>query len=115
MTRATGRPGRGHAPRRGRGERHHFRLFVTGMTPRSVRAIENARSLCKQHLADRYDLDIVDLYRDTARARTDDIVATPTLVRMRPLPRRLLVGDLSDTRRVLRSLGLDPGPATDGE
>ena len=110
---ATGGPRRARRPRGARGERHEFRLFVTGMTPRSARAIENARSLCEQHLAHRYDLDIVDLYRDTARARADDIVATPTLVRTRPLPRRLLVGDLSDTRRVLRTLGLDPAPTTD--
>jgi circadian clock protein KaiB len=100
------------APRARVPERHVFRLFVTGMTPRSSRAIENARSICEQHLPDRYDLDIVDLYRDPARARTEEIVAAPTLVRMRPLPLRRLVGDLSDTHRVLRSLGLGPAPVT---
>jgi len=111
---ATGSPRRAHRPRRVRGVRHQFRLFVTGMTPRSARAIENARSLCERHLAHRYDLDIVDLYRDAERAKADEIVATPTLVRMRPLPRRILVGDLSDTGRVIRTLGLDPASTTDG-
>jgi circadian clock protein KaiB len=89
-----------------------FRLFVTGMTERSSRAIANARSICEKHLRDRYDLHIVDLYREPERARTDEIVAAPTLVRMRPLPLRRLVGDLSDTSRVLRSLGLGPAPVT---
>ena len=100
-------------PRRARRpERHVFRLFVTGMTARSSRAIANARSICEQHLANRYDLDIVDLYREPARARSEEIVAAPMLVRIRPLPLRRLVGDLSDTQSVLRSLGLGPVPVT---
>ena len=98
--------------RRPRPERYVLRLFVTGMSPRSSRAIANARSLCEQHLPGGYDLDIVDLYQDPARARSEQIIAAPTLVRKQPLPLRRLVGDLSDTPRVLRSLGLPPRPAT---
>jgi circadian clock protein KaiB len=94
-----------------RPERYVLRLFVTGMSPRSSRAITNARLLCEQHLPDGYDLDIVDLYQDPARARSEEIIAAPTLVRRRPLPLRRLVGDLSDTPRVLRSLGLARRPA----
>jgi len=93
-------------------ERYVLRLFVTGMSPRSSRAIANARSLCEQHLPGGYDLDIVDLYQDPARARSEEIIAAPTLVRRRPLPLRRLVGDLSDTPRVLRSLGLPPRRST---
>jgi circadian clock protein KaiB len=82
-----------------------LRLYVTGGSPRSVRAIVNVRALCEQHLADRYDLEIVDIARDPMRARTEQLVAAPTLVRQRPLPECRFVGDMSQTERILHRLG----------
>jgi circadian clock protein KaiB len=78
-------------------------LFVTGQTPRSQNAVVNLKQFCDRFLADRYELEVVDLYRDPDRAREAQVVAAPTLVRHRPEPRRIAVGDLSDVD-ALRSL-----------
>ena len=83
-----------------------LRLYVAGSTPRSLRAVQNARRICDLHLPARYRLDVVDVWRDPAVARREQLLAAPTLVRERPLPARRLVGDLSDTAAVLRGLGL---------
>lgn len=85
-----------------------LRLYVTGTTARSERAIANAKQVCDTYLADRYHLDIVDIYQDPAAAREHQIVAAPTLVRVRPTPLRRLIGDLSDQARVLAGLDLAP-------
>jgi circadian clock protein KaiB len=87
-------------------ERYDLCLYITGMTPRSVRAIENVRTLCKEHLAGRHTLRIFDLYQQPSLAREEQLIAAPTLVKRTPLPQRRLVGDLSDQERVLASLGL---------
>lgn len=73
-------------------------LFVTGATARSRRALQNLRRFCDEHLDGRYELEVVDLYRTPERAREAQIVAAPTLIRYLPEPRRLAVGDLSDTK-----------------
>jgi circadian clock protein KaiB len=91
------------APREGR---YVLSLYVTGMAQRSAAALAAVRALCDERLAGRYDLDVIDLYQQPARARADQIIATPTLVKRRPLPLRRLVGDLSDRDRVLAGLGL---------
>jgi len=88
-----------------------FQLFITGATPNSTRAVRNIKEICEQHLPGRYELLIVDLYQQPELARQEQIVASPTLVRQRPLPRRQLIGDLSDRSAVLRILGLPPLPA----
>lgn len=82
-----------------------LRLYVTGTTARSLRAIENLRWLCDEYLADRYDLEIVDVYQQPEAAAREQLLAAPTLIKKRPLPLRRLVGDLSDRERVL--VGLD--------
>jgi len=87
------------------GERYVLRLYVTGVTPNSVRAIENMKAICEQYLQGRYDLEIVDVYKQPALAKSEQILAAPTLVKKLPLPLRRLVGDLSAKERVL--LGLD--------
>jgi circadian clock protein KaiB len=92
----------------GRDGRYNLSLYVTGMTPRSSRAIQNIRRICEEHLAHRYDLAVIDLYQAPALAREQEIVAAPTLVKRRPLPVRRIVGDLSDTARVLGGLGVPP-------
>jgi circadian clock protein KaiB len=86
--------------------RYRLRLFVTGTTPRSARAIRNIRAICEENLPGRYDLEVVDIYQHPERIQTEQIVVTPTLVRERPLPPRRMIGDLSDTRRVLTGLDI---------
>jgi circadian clock protein KaiB len=82
-----------------------LKLYVTGMTPRSQRAIENIRVICEEHLKGRYTLEIVDIYQHPTLAEGEQIIAAPTLIKRLPEPLRRIVGDLSDTDRVL--LGLD--------
>lgn len=94
----------------GRG-RYVLRLYVTGTTGKSVRAIQNVRRICESHLKDRYDLEVVDIYKNLPLARVDQIVAAPTLVRRLPLPLRRLIGDMSDEERVLAGLDIKPRSA----
>lgn len=82
-----------------------LRLFVTGTTPRSVQAISNIKKICEEHLKGRYELEVVDVYQQPELARKEQIVAVPTLIKELPRPLRKLIGDLSDTQRVL--VGLD--------
>lgn len=86
-------------------------LYITGATPNSLRAVRNIKEICEQHLAGRYELLIIDIYQQPQLAREQQIIAAPTLVRLRPLPRRQLVGDLSNRAAVLISLGV-PNPGT---
>ncbi|MGZ4618523.1 MAG: circadian clock KaiB family protein [Frankiaceae bacterium] len=91
-----------------------LRLYVTGRSPKCVRAIENLELACEQHLAGRYRIEVVDLLEDPRLAADDQILAVPTLVRKLPPPIRKIVGDLSDTDRLLVGLQLRPrkGDAT---
>lgn len=84
-----------------------LRLYVTGTTVRSTRAITNLRQLCDQYLPDRYDLEVVDIYQQPELAAREQLVAIPTLVKRQPLPLRRLVGDLSNRQRVLAGLDCD--------
>jgi circadian clock protein KaiB len=86
-------------------EKRVLRLYVTGTTPASVRALANLKRICEEHLQGQYELEVIDIYEKPALARGEQIVATPTLVKKLPAPLRRLVGDLSDKERVL--LGLD--------
>ena len=90
-----------------------LRLFVAGTTSRSERTIQNLHRICRAYLVGRYDLEIVDIYQHPALAEADQIVAAPTLLKLRPLPVRRIIGDLSDIARVLRGLGL-PEPSLGG-
>ena len=87
-----------------------LRLYVAGSTPQSSRAITNLKVICETYLKGRYDLVVVDLYEHRERAREDQIVVAPTLVRLRPAPMRRMVGDLSQTDRVLAALDLPSQP-----
>lgn len=87
-------------------QRFDLKLYVAGATARSLRAIANVKTICEQHLKDRYRLSVVDVYRHPELARRDQIVAVPTLIKRLPEPLRLLVGDLSRTEQVLQGLGL---------
>lgn len=91
-------------------EAYVLTLFVTGASEMSGRAIANVRALCEEHLAGRYTLDVIDVHRDASLMSTHDVVAAPTLIKEAPLPKRMLVGDLSDSKRVLAALDLPPSP-----
>jgi circadian clock protein KaiB len=88
-----------------------LRLYIAGQSPKSLRAFANLKTLCEEHLPGRYEIEIIDLVEQPALARTDDIVAIPTLVRRLPMPLRKLIGDLSNTERVLIGLRLRPEPS----
>ena len=83
-----------------------LRLYVTGMTPRSTRAIKAVRSLCDELLPGRHDLEIIDVYQQPALIRDAQIVATPTLVKQSPAPLRRLIGAMTDRARLVAGLGL---------
>ena len=93
------------------GPKHVLRLYVTGSTLRSTRAIDNLRRVLESELPDRYDLEIVDVYEHPEAASEHQILAAPTLIKLQPEPVRRIIGDLSDTERVLRGLDL---PAKSG-
>ena len=86
--------------------RYKLRLFITGTTARSTRAIENMRRICEENLQGRYDLEVVDVYQNPEATRELQVVATPTLVKILPEPLRRIIGDLSDEERVLAGLDL---------
>jgi len=86
-----------------------LRLYVAGQTPKCVRAFENLKRICEEHLAGRYHIEMVDLLQNPQLARGDQIFAVPTLVRRLPEPIKKIIGDLSNTERVL--VGLDLRPA----
>jgi circadian clock protein KaiB len=83
----------------------NLRLYVAGQTPKSVRAFANLKMLCEEHLKGRYQIDVIDLRENPQLARDDQIVAIPTLVRRLPRPLRTIIGDLSNSVRLL--VGLD--------
>ena len=87
-------------------QQYILRLYVTGTTPRSARAIANLKRVCEEHLRGRYVLEVIDIYQHPALARDEQVVALPTLIKKLPLPLRRIVGDLSDTERVLFGLDL---------
>ncbi len=91
----------------GAGKRDYvLRLFVTGHTQKSMRAVRNITKLCEQHLHGSYELEVIDLYQQPELAAEHQLVAAPTLFKLQPLPPRKMIGDMSDTGRVLAGLGI---------
>ncbi|HEX7790290.1 MAG TPA: circadian clock KaiB family protein [Afipia sp.] len=90
---------------------YQLRLYVTGATARSTRAIENLRRFCEDELAGLYDLEVIDIYQNPEAARDAQIIAAPTLIKMQPEPVRRIIGDMTDEDRVRRGLNLEPPPA----
>jgi circadian clock protein KaiB len=95
-------------PRKPSGPKYLLRLYVTGMTPRSRRAIDNIKSICEEYLEGRYDLEVIDIFQRPYLAKDEQIIAAPTLIRKLPMPLRRFIGDLSDRPRVLLGLDLRP-------
>jgi len=87
-----------------RDARYELTLFVSGQSTSSARAVRNVKALCEAHLNGRYNLTIVDVNQNPELARGSRVLATPTLVKGNPAPQRMLVGDLSDSERVLLAL-----------
>jgi circadian clock protein KaiB len=85
-----------------------LRLYVAGQTPRSVTAFSNLKKICENHLKGRYDIEVIDLLEQPRLSQGDQILAIPTLVRKLPQPVKKIIGDLSDTERVLVGLDLRP-------
>ena len=85
--------------------RYVLRLFVTGMTPRSARAVTNLRTLCDEYLEGQYELEVIDIYQRPVLTKGEQIIAAPTLIKKLPLPMRRIIGDMSNRERVL--VGLD--------
>jgi len=94
------------------GEFWELRLYVAGQTPKSITAFANLKKMCELHLNGKYRIEIIDLLKDPTLARGDQILAIPTLVRKLPQPVRKIIGDLSDTDRVLVGLDLRPAVST---
>ena len=86
-------------------ERYKLKLYVTGTTPRSQKAIVNIRKICEEHLEGRYELEVIDVTQNPTLAKGEQIIAAPTLIKKLPLPIRRFIGDMSQTERIL--LGLD--------
>jgi len=86
-------------------EKYLLVLYVTGSTPQSVRAIDNIKTICEEHLQGKYNLEVVDLYQNPGLAKSEQIIAAPTLIKKLPLPLRRIIGDLSVSEKVL--IGLD--------
>jgi circadian clock protein KaiB len=83
-----------------------LRLFITGASPNSIRAVENLKTLCEEHLTDRYKLEIIDIHQQKELAENENVIALPLLIKKSPGPERRMIGDMSDTKRVLKGLGL---------
>ena len=89
---------------------YQLRLFVSGATRRSLRAVATIRAVCEEALACRYSLEVIDIYLDPLAAREHQVFAVPTLLKLAPVPQRLFVGDMSDTAPLLAGLGLAVPP-----
>src|SRR5271154_6710964 len=99
-------PGARRAKKPGVDPEYVLRLFVSGFTPRSQRAIDNLQNICERHLAGRHRIEVVDLYQSPGVARDEQIIATPTLLKVLPSPPRRVIGDLSQVEKVLRGLDI---------
>ena len=86
---------------------YKLRLFVTGASPNSLRAITNIKSFCETYLKNKYELEIIDVYQQPLIAQAEQIIALPMLIKKLPLPEKRLIGDMSDTEKVLKGLGLE--------
>lgn len=103
---ALGRPAAGN---------YLLRLYVTGSTPKSALAIRNIRAICEEKLKGRYELEVIDIYQNPGELKPDQIVVAPTLVKKLPLPVRKIIGDLSNTERVLAGLDIIPPQSPAGD
>lgn len=90
----------------GKAYEYVLKLFITGATPNSIRAITNIRDICEEHLKGNYSLEVIDVYQQLTLAMKEQLIALPLLIRKAPLPERRLIGDMSDKNKVLKGLGV---------
>ncbi|HEY2725606.1 MAG TPA: circadian clock KaiB family protein [Parafilimonas sp.] len=83
-----------------------LQLYVSGMSPKSMKAIENIKRLCDEHLKDAFELEIIDIYKNPEVASQQQIIFSPSLIKNLPLPKKTLVGNFSDTEKVIKALGI---------
>jgi len=88
---------------------YRLRLYVTGATPNSARAIVNLKEFCETHLKDNYELEIIDIYQQPLSAEADQVIAIPMLIKLAPMPQRRLIGDMSDKEKIFKGLNLSAG------
>lgn len=86
---------------------YKLRLFITGASPNSMRAVTNTKKICEQFLKDRYELEIIDVYQQAELIKHEQIIALPLLKKDYPLPQKKLIGDMSDVKNVLKGLGIE--------
>jgi circadian clock protein KaiB len=110
MNKKTAKPPETTPNDRAKGRVWQLRLYVAGQTPKSLTAFANLKQICEDHLKGQYRIEVIDLIERPLLSRGDQIVAIPTLVRKLPVPVRKIIGDLSDTERVLVGLDLRAGP-----
>ncbi len=96
------------AAKRTRDSQYVLRLYVAGISPRSQQAILGVKAICEEHLAGRYDLQVIDIYQQPVLAKGEQIIAAPTLIKKLPLPLRRMIGDMADEQKVLVGLDLRP-------
>ena len=97
----------------GNNERYVLMLYVAGLTPRSSQAIQSIKKTCDEYLAGRYEIEIININEHPALARSEQIIAAPTLIKKLPLPLRRLIGDMTDREKVLAGLDLVVKPQAD--
>lgn len=97
-----------HIPAEEANAEEHFmlRLFIAGASSNSLRAVANVREICEAYLAGRYTLEIVDVHQEKVLAEQEQLIALPMLIKSSPLPKRRLIGDMTNTEKVLRGLGI---------
>jgi len=83
-----------------------LQLFVSGMSPKSMEAVENIKRLCDEHLKDAFELEIIDIYKNPELATEQSIIFSPSLIKQLPLPKKTLIGTLKDTEKVIKALGI---------
>lgn len=83
-----------------------LKLYISGMSPKSLEAVENLKQLCDEHLQDAFDLEIIDIYKNPELAITQSVVFCPSLVKQSPLPRKILIGTLNNPEQVVKALGI---------
>jgi len=91
-------------------DRYSLKLFITGTTPVSGKAVSNIRKLCESHLQQGFDLEVIDVAKKPELAKENQLIGVPTLVKMLPLPVKRFLGDMSSTEKLLAGLGLEPVP-----
>ncbi len=90
-------------------DKYIFLLFISGMSSKSINAIENLRAICEDYLPGRFELQIIDVYQQKEMSTLYQIFATPTLLKINPLPKKIILGDLSNTKKVLNALDIITG------